>query len=64
MNNLDKICMDMKTYGNLFRNKFVTKEAKESVDNYIKICIEEYIPEGIKEPYYKLWEKMKKDESR
>ena len=59
MNNLDKIVIDMKKYSEFFRCK-ISKEAKETADEYIKVCIEEYIPEGLKNPYYKLWERMKR----
>ncbi len=58
MNNLDKIVIDMRKYSEFFRCK-TSKEARTTADNYIKMCIEEYIPEKIKEPYYKLWERMK-----
>ena len=59
MSNIDKIVIDMRKYSEFFRCK-TSKEARTTADNYIKMCIEEYIPEKIKEPYYKLWERMKK----
>lgn len=59
MKNIDKIVFDMKKYCEFFRCKNLP-EVRKVADDYIKGCINDYLPEGIQDSYYKLWEKMKK----
>ena len=57
---IDKVVNDMRRCSEFFKGEY-SKESKETANNYIKICIEEYIPKRFHDAYNSLWKKMKEE---